>query len=230
MTSPNPPSPAKDLAADAAPGPTPVAAPAERWKQADRDQRRSLIVEVAMEMLRDHGPEAVTMRRVSSAIGVGAMTLYTYVDSQSDLHRAMVAQGFAIIHQTCAAACCAVQEENQDVHDWSGGARAYIRFAIDHPNLYRLMFATPVDEDDAQFDPIMRGGLQPLMDVVRDRLQAQGLAGNHLDTESKRAAGRYWIALHGLASLAIADRIQVLHGTLDEVLLHLLEAVAPTKG
>ncbi|MEM9414194.1 MAG: TetR/AcrR family transcriptional regulator [Planctomycetota bacterium] len=214
----------------------PANAPAA-WKDADRDQRRTLIIDVGLYLLTHEGPDALTMRRVARELGVGAMTLYTYIDGQPGLHRAMVARGFDIIHQNCSAACEAQHEQREQGQlpddgsgGWSGGARSYVQFAVDHPNLYRLMFDTPVDEDDEQFDQLMHGGFQGLHTVVRERLEAQGLKGKQLDTETRKLAGRYWIALHGLATLAIAGRMQVLHGTLDEVLLHLLEAVAPTKG
>ena len=197
------------------------------WKDADRDARRAMIIDVGLNLLTNEGPDALTMRRVARELGVGAMTLYTYIDGQPGLHRAMVQRGFEIIHQNCSAACEAQMEGS---HDWSGGARTYVQFAIQHPNLYRLMFDTPVDADDERFDEIIHGGFQGLHTVVRERLEAQGLKGRTLDTETRKLAGRYWIALHGLATLAIAGRMQVLHGSLDEVLLHLLEAVAPTKG
>ena len=212
------------------------------WKAADRDERRAMIIDLAMHLLREEGPDALTMRRVARELGVGAMTLYTYIDGQPGLHRAMVAKGFDIIHTFCSAACERHREQSglsEGLADsevgrcpahWFGGARAYVQFAVDHPNLYRLMFATPVDEGDARFDEIIHGGFQGLHTVVRERLQAQGLQGEQLETETLQLAGRYWIALHGLATLAIAGRMQILHGTLDDVLLHLLEAVAPTKG
>ncbi|XAM00373.1 TetR/AcrR family transcriptional regulator [Phycisphaeraceae bacterium D3-23] len=229
MTHPYPQPPAPPT-----PGPPPSPA---AWKDADREHRRAMIIDLALHLLTDEGPDALTMRRVARELGVGAMTLYTYIDGQPGLHRAMVQRGFDIIHHNCATACETQQAQKAQADyaedgsgGWSGGARAYVQFATQHPNLYRLMFDTPVDANDEQFDQLMHGGFQGLHTVVRERLEAQGLKGKLLDTETRKLAGRYWIALHGLATLAIAGRMQVLHGTLDEVLLHLLEAVAPTKG
>jgi AcrR family transcriptional regulator len=200
---------------------------ARQWKELDRDGRRDLIVKVAFGMLQDDGEEAVTIRRIAGAIGVGAMTLYTYVDGLEDLHRQIIAKGFEIIHDNCSTACDTGRKHDDD---WMPGARAYVRFAIEHPNLYHLMFATPVDPDDEQFEEIMHGGFAGLHEAVRERLASTGLSGKALDTETRKAAGRYWIALHGLATLAIAGRMQILHGMLDDVLQHLVDAVAPTKA
>lgn len=199
---------------------------ARQWKELDRDGRRNLIVKVAFDMLQDDGEEAVTIRRIAGAIGVGAMTLYTYVDGLEDLHRQIIARGFEIIHQNCSTACDTARSHDDD---WMPGARAYVRFAIEHPNLYNLMFATPVDPEDEQFEKIMHGGFAGLHEAVRDRLASTGLSAKALETETRKAAGRYWIALHGLATLAIAGRMQILHGKLDDVLQHLVNAVAPTK-
>ncbi|MBX2851844.1 MAG: TetR/AcrR family transcriptional regulator [Phycisphaeraceae bacterium] len=200
---------------------------ARQWKELDRDGRRCLIVRVAFDMLQDDGEDALTIRRIASKIGVGAMTLYTYVDGLEDLHRQIIAKGFEIIHDNCSTACDTGRRHDDD---WIPGARAYVRFAIDHPNLYNLMFATPVDPDDEQFEQIMHGGFAGLHEAVRERLASTGLVGKPLETETRKAAGRYWIALHGLATLVIAGRMQILHGKLDDVLQHLVDAVAPTKG
>lgn len=52
-------------------------------------QRRSLdereIVDVAMALADAEGIDAVSMRRVAQELGVGAMTLYSYVESKDDL-------------------------------------------------------------------------------------------------------------------------------------------------
>lgn len=75
-----------------------------RWLEADAERRRRLIVDAAMELLHERGPQAVTMRRVARKLGLGAMTLYTYVAGQEGLRRAMIQRGFAILQEGCEAA------------------------------------------------------------------------------------------------------------------------------
>ena len=191
-----------------------------RWRSADHDGRRQLIGEAGLRLLHEQGLEAVTMRRVAARLGVGAMTLYTYVDGQRELQREMVRQGFDLLSQRCRESSTLHLEHAQS---WRGGAKAYLDFAVGHPNLYRLMFDVPMNDD---LD-LLHGGFKPLRDRVRQRLAQRGLQGAELDRETRASAGRYWIALHGLATLAISGRLSVLEGDLDDLLDDLLPRVAP---
>jgi AcrR family transcriptional regulator len=193
------------------------------WPQASHDQRRALITNAALKLLHRKCLEAVTMRAVAEELGVGAMTLYTYVKGKHGLHREMVRQGFELLNLSCA--------ENSTLDTsggWRGGAQAYLRFALDNPNLYKLMFDHFMADDD---DELMKGGFQHLFDKVIERLPRDGCEDKEdLDRAARASAGRFWIALHGLATLAIAGRLVILEGGLDELLDDLLKHVAPDVG
>ena len=191
-----------------------------RWEEAEHEQRRELIVDAALALLQNDGLKAVTMRRVAQRLSIGAMTLYTYVDGQRELHREMVRRGFAMLHRRCKASSTLGTPEG-----WRGGSQAYIRFAIDHPNLYKLMFDTPMAEDDRD---LMQGGFEPLMEKVRAHLAAEGLDGDRLEEKACAATRRYWIALHGLAMLAIAGRLDCDDCDLDTILDDMLPRIAPS--
>jgi len=193
---------------------------AARWDAADHDQRRELIVDAALALLQRDGLKAVTMRRVAQRLSIGAMTLYTYVDGQHELHREMVRRGFAMLHERCKASSTLGTPEG-----WRGGSQAYIRFAIDHPNLYKLMFDTPMSADDID---LLRGGFEPLLEKVRAHLADEGLAGEQLHQQACAATRRYWIALHGLAMLAIAGRLDFSDEDADTILDDMLPRIAPT--
>lgn len=191
------------------------------WPEAPAGQRTVMIVDAAMALLNDEGLEAVTMRRVAQKLGVGTMTLYTYVQGQRGLHRAIVARGFNMLNENCQA-----NSTLDTPLGWRGGAKAYLHFAVRHPNLYRLMFDHPVEKEDVE---ILEGGFDNLLQRVTDQLQKQGMnCLDELPREARIRAGRFWIALHGLAMLAISGRLDVLEGDLDELLDDLLKHIAPT--
>lgn len=182
-----------------------------------------MIVDAAMRLLDRRGPRAVTIRALAARLGVGAMTLYTYVDGQAGLRRAMIERGFQMLHSGCQA-----QSTLETQGSWRGGAHAYVHFAIEHPNLYQLMFTEPLPPDDDALHQAMRsGGFDMLLQRVRQRLEGQSVSEAALRRRAMRQAGRYWIALHGLATLALSGRLKVLETDLDTLIDDLLERVAP---
>ena len=191
-----------------------------RWQQASRDHRRELITETALKLLHKKSLDAVTMRAVAEQLGIGAMTLYTYVNGKHGLHREMVRRGFQLLHSGCDA-----NSTLEPQGSWRGGARAYLNFALENPKLYKLMFDHFMAEEDHD---LLHGGFQNLFDKVRSRMQVQDDEVEDLDRAARASAGRFWIALHGLAMLSIAGRLSVLEGGLEDLLDDLLQHVAPS--
>jgi AcrR family transcriptional regulator len=193
-----------------------------RWRNAEHAERRRMIVDVAMDLLRRRGIEQVTMRRVAHRLGVGAMTLYTYVNGQDELRRELTRRGFQMIHESC--------ERSGKAHEldggWIEGARAYLDFARHNPNLYEVMFSIPLSRTPAD-EEIFDAGFQPLIDLVKMRLMRKGMSESRVDELAHRQAAVYWVGLHGLATLAIAGRLDCPECNADDLLVDLLARVAP---
>jgi hypothetical protein len=88
------------------------------------------------------------------------------------------------------------------------------------------MFSTPLANrpEDAK---LIEGGFNVLLDKVRTRLEKRGLTGDELDREARMAAGRFWVALHGLATLAIAGRIGLITPDTQALLEEILKQNSP---
>jgi hypothetical protein len=149
------------------------------------------------------------------------MTIYSYVAGAEQLKHRMKQRGLACLNGRC------LEASTVDVDgSWRGGASAYLRFAVEHPQLYMLMFSEPEAGGEADRQ-ILSAAFEPLLDRVKGRL-ASSLSGAELEAEAARRATRYWTALHGLASLAISGRLRSLGREPEAVLDDLLERVAPT--
>ena len=83
------------------------------------------------------------------------------------------------------------------------------------------------DEAPTRWRDLLEGGFEPFLERVMERLATKGLSGAALRREALAAAGRHWIALHGLAMLANSGRLHVLESDLDTLLDDLLPRVAP---
>lgn len=194
-----------------------------QWRTLDHEQRRGLIVEVALDLLSKKGSQAITMRQVAHKLGLGAMTLYTYVRGQDELCRAIIKRGFDMLNTRCHNA----SEGQPEGNTWRAGACTYIKFAMDNPALYHLMFSMPIKNDQADKD-VISGGFAPLRECVREQMVLKGMSSKAIDEELHMAVARFWIALHGLASLAISGRLDACDLSLDPYIDDLLARVSPT--
>jgi AcrR family transcriptional regulator len=75
-------------------GPPPMNSPVRHRSTRDRPAKAPLsetaVVDAALTILRSEGLEAVTMRRVASALDTGAASLYVYVSGREGLFQAML--------------------------------------------------------------------------------------------------------------------------------------------
>jgi len=99
-------------------------------------QTREHMLEVARRMLEDGGPEAIQARRLSSEVGASTQAVYTLFGGMPGLFEALVRRGLIEF----AAAIREVAETDDPVADFFAQGYMYVRWALAHPQQYRLMF------------------------------------------------------------------------------------------
>jgi AcrR family transcriptional regulator len=98
---------------------------------------RLLLVEAAAELLAEHGRDAVTARRLASAVGASTQVVYTYFDGIDDVLAEVWREGF----RRFGLALDEPATTADPVADWMVQGWGYRRFATGNPHLYRVMFA-----------------------------------------------------------------------------------------
>ena len=169
----------------------------------ERAELNDKILSAARELFAAHGFEAVTLRKIAAAIDYTPAAIYWHFKDKDDLVRTLCVQDFDRLAETVAP-MAAIADPIERIAEVG---KAYARFAIEHPNHYRLMFMTPAGlEPDA--DALQRRG-----DPHRD-----GYAFLRLACEEAIASGRireqyrdaellaqtFWSGVHGVASIEIA--------------------------
>jgi AcrR family transcriptional regulator len=151
---------------------------------AEVGSRREQILDAALDLLEEHGPEGLTMRAVAGRVGVKAPSLYKHFPDKDELETALIAEGF---RQTATVFSAATADSTDPL---SSLAEAYRRWATEHPHLYRLMTHKPLRRE------LLPEGLEasaalPLVEAVGG------------DPDLARAV---WAMAHGLTSLELAGR------------------------
>ncbi|WP_280696874.1 TetR/AcrR family transcriptional regulator [Kitasatospora sp. GP82] len=159
---------------------------------------RTGLVDVAARLLSEHGPRALSARRVAAEAGSSTMALYTHFGGMSGLVREMVREGFVRLEQHLSA----VGATDDPVADMALLGRAYRRNALANSHLYAVMFGGSslagfsLGEEDRQ------AGRYTLLHAVECASRCSA-AGRFSAIIPELTASQMWIAVHGLVTLEL---------------------------
>src|ERR1700742_4886206 len=95
---------------------------------------RSLLIDRGAQMLAARQP--VTLRSLVAGTGVSTMAVYTYFGGMDGVWKAVRQEGLTRL----AARLATVATSADPVRDLTALGAAYLRNALDNPDLYRVMF------------------------------------------------------------------------------------------
>lgn len=150
---------------------------------------RTLLVDRAARMLRTREP--ITLRSLVAGTGVSTMAVYTHFGGMDGLWKSVRQEGFTRL----AARVAGTRPSDDPVRDLAALGAAYVGNALDHPDLYRVMFDATFDLEDL---PAADATLEYLVQAA-DRARAAGRF--RADTDPLAVATRCWVITHGLVSL-----------------------------
>jgi AcrR family transcriptional regulator len=182
-----------------------VVTPAFRGSpQADQ---RARLLQVALRMLEELGPEALQARKLTAEVGTSTQAVYTLFGGMPGLFEALVADGFARFARHMEA----VPETDDPVADFFSKGWAYADWALSQPQLYRLMFGLTggLLRLHGRLEMTVSGAVanfpegQAAADMMvrsLDRVKAAGRIG---PVDTVIAAGQFLSATHGYVLLEI---------------------------
>lgn len=177
---------------------------------------REQIIDNAFEIVRRDGLGALTARRLGKKLGSSARPVFTVFDSMDDVEREVVSRAKGLYSEYVFAGLASVPA-------FKGVGTEYIRFAMQEPQLFRLLFMT-VNE---QANP---GNILSILDDNADAILASVKDGYGLDGESaKRIYMHLWVYTHGIATMCAMKTCsftgEEISRMMSEVFASLLKAV-----
>ena len=172
---------------------------AKRRKQGKAETRRA-ILDAAVALFQEHGFENFSLRQVAEAIGYSPTTIYLYFDDKDDLlfHTAM--EGFVKFGEMLQVA---YNGAATPLARFGATGRAYVKFGLENPVSYRLMFMQRGEFLERETPP----GYESVIDsfgiltrALQDCLDAGAIKPGNLQTY----AGMAWANVHGIVALAIS--------------------------
>ena len=155
------------------------------------DLRGALLAE-GLRLIEARDAEALSLREVARAAGVSATAVYRHFPDKRALMAALAEEGLARLYEAQASAAAATPGD-----PFEATGRAYVRFALANPALFRLTFAYP---DVPLTDPAGDAAGRLLHE------NALALTGGN-EAEAKLVAVRAWSVAHGFAMLMLDGRL-----------------------
>lgn len=194
---------------------------------------RARLLEAALRLLAAGGPEALQARRLAAEAGTSTMAVYTHFGGMGQLITEVVRDGFIWFGRRLAE----VPRGDDPVADLLALGLAYRDYALENPQLYRLMFgATALGGHRVGKDPSAAAAADALPEARAAFAQLVALvtrvieAGGPGQEKPGSAAFQIWSAVHGYVLLEIAGFFRGEGEGVERFLLPLLTKLATGIG
>ncbi|MBN1837928.1 MAG: TetR/AcrR family transcriptional regulator [Spirochaetales bacterium] len=181
------------------------------------------ILAAAQRVVVDSGHESLNMRALARSVGVSATAIYHYFDGKGDLLLQLKLRAVELLN----ARIRAIDPTLAPMEALHRLGREYVTFAEQHPNLYRLVFETPIGETPlgTSDQPVLYYTYYRARSLL-ESLSAEGRY--HVDPRYGAMMG--WTMLHGFSSLLLSGSLQLAEGMDQEQLRELFLRFYSTGG
>ncbi|MFI9547901.1 TetR/AcrR family transcriptional regulator [Streptomyces sp. NPDC052016] len=156
---------------------------------------RAACLRAARELLEEDGSAGLSLRAVARRAGVSPTAPYRHYADRDALVSAVAAEGYRELAEHLAA----VHPAPSTPDDLAAVAVVYVQFALDHPALFRAMFAEPCDPTSAERVSATAVITEYVQGIVRDAFPGADSSGALSTT--------VWALVHGLAFLHLDGKL-----------------------
>jgi AcrR family transcriptional regulator len=190
-------------------------------KQKLRGTSRDDIINVSRTIIEDEGVEQLTIRRIAETVNRTQPAVYQHFSGKDAILEAVVTDGFTALAERLKRASRGGKTSLAAI------ANAYVRFGLERPRLYDVMFVGPPAITFAA------GAATPTpahtaFNIIAAAVAESGLA----PAQSETVTEVVWASLHGLVTLSITRRLRsgrALHQTRLDQLIAAIVAMTEQK-
>ncbi|RJG22591.1 TetR/AcrR family transcriptional regulator [Paenibacillus thiaminolyticus] len=170
-------------------------------KAVDQELSRERILEVARHLFVTKGYRAISMRSIGQHLGYSHGSLYYHFKDKAELFYALVREDFNRLERLFERVLN--QTPSEGLSKMEQVMLEFIRFGLDHPHHYEIMFMTRDEELLAYARTEQARCLDMFSTIVR-----QAMAGHaHSEQERHNIPLSIFLAMHGFISFYIQDQV-----------------------
>ena len=163
---------------------------------------RNEIIDTALCITREQGIEAVTARELGNRLGSSARPIFTVFNSMDEVKELVILKSKELYGQY-------VEEGLNQETAFKGVGIAYIRFAIEQPKLFQLLFMMPVEgnKDISMILPVIDDNYDKILKSVQGPYCLEKQAAENIYQH-------LWTYTHGIATMIATG---ICHYTMEQI-------------
>jgi AcrR family transcriptional regulator len=171
---------------------------------ADGEETRARLLTEARDLYVEEGIAAFSLREVARRTRLSPAAVYRHFDSKEALLAEVCAAGFRNFGAYLMRALAAPTPRER----LAASARQYLRFALENPRDYRVMFMGAAEGFAVVPPPRTPGAPDPTFQFLIDRVEECIRAKIIRQGDSSETAVVIWAHVHGLASLRLSGHLR----------------------
>ena len=173
---------------------------------------RSALTEEGLAQLDVKAPDAVSLREIARNVGVSATAVYRHFPDKAALLNALCGVGGERLAEAFQEAMAGAEDERAA---FRAMGRAYVKFALRNPSVFRLMMTQSPPEGDRNEAPCPTDApFGMLSDTLNNLMPADA---SKTDRKIKRLQA--WSMVHGLAMLMLDGQVPPDEALVDQVIV-----------
>lgn len=161
------------------------------------------IISAALDLVRECGTEMLGARNLAKRMGISTQPIFSSFENVSELRRAVASAAEKIYSDITRE-----ELESGRYPQYKASGMAYIRFAREEPELFKLLFMRDRSEEEI---PAWDNRVDPIIDII---MRARGV-----DRELARKIHlEMWIFVHGIACMVAHRYLEWDHDAVSAML------------
>lgn len=171
---------------------------------------REEIIQAALEMTREQGISAVTARALAARLGASSKPIFSLLENMDELHKEVLAAA-----NTTFLRYLKEEMESGEYPPYKASGMAYIRFAKEETELFKLLFMRDRSGEKAEETA------QELNDILPLIQKNLGLSYE----QAYRFHVELWIFVHGIATMLATSYLQLDRDTVSQIVTDAYEGM-----